>query len=202
MTPPGRAATTATAREPRTNEVEFSRPEDLEPRPRLDVVDRSRRATRTLHRQARVLRTLGVMFVVGALAITAAAHTFVASDQQRIDSLQTELTQSLAEQQDLQLSRAELESPLRVLNIAEKKLGMVSPGSVSYLAPVNPGLTVAQAGSAAQSAAAASSTSRGGATTGGTKSAGSASSKTPSGGTARPGSSNSGDQSGAISPTG
>ena len=38
-------------------------------------------------------------------------HTFVASDQQRIDTLQSQLTQTLAEQQDLQLSRAELESP-------------------------------------------------------------------------------------------
>ena len=130
MTPPGRAATTATAREPRTNEVEFSRPEDLEPRPRLDVVDRSRRATRTLHRQAKVLRTLGVMFVVGALAITAAAHTFVASDQQRIDSLQTELTQSLAEQQDLQLSprRARVPPPRAQHRREEARHGLTRVG--------------------------------------------------------------------------
>jgi len=73
------------------------------------------------------------MFVVGALAVTAAAHTFVASDQQRIDTLQSQLTQTLAEQQDLQLSRAELESPVRVLAIAERQLGMISPESVSYL---------------------------------------------------------------------
>ena len=86
------------------------------------------------------------MFVVGALAVTAAAHTFVASDQQRIDTLQGQLTQTLAQQQDLQLSRAELESPVRVLAIAERQLGMVSPESVSYLPPVDPGPSVSQAG--------------------------------------------------------
>ena len=66
-------------------------------------------------RQATVLKALGAMFVVGASAVTAAAHTFVASDQQRIDTLQSQLTQTLADQQDLQLARAELESPARVL---------------------------------------------------------------------------------------
>jgi cell division protein FtsL len=86
------------------------------------------------------------MFVVGALAVTAAAHTFVASDQQRIDTLQSQLTQTLAEQQDLQLSRAELESPVRVLAIAERQLGMISPESVSYLPPADPGPSVSQAG--------------------------------------------------------
>ncbi|MGA3214546.1 MAG: hypothetical protein ABSD97_02510 [Acidimicrobiales bacterium] len=144
MTPAGRAASSA------ARARQGAEPEDLKaPRPRLDVVDRRLRASRTLRRQANLLRTLGVMAVVGALAITAAAHTFVASDQQRIDTMQAQVTQVLAEQQDLQLSRAELESPLRVLKIAEKQLGMVSPGSVSYLAPVNPGPSVAQAGAAA-----------------------------------------------------
>jgi hypothetical protein len=96
-----------------------------------------------------VLRALGALFVVGALGVTAAAHTLVASDQQRIDNLHGRLTQTLAEQQDLQLTRAELESPVRVLGIAEHQLGMVSSGSVSYLAPVNPGPSVEQAGTAA-----------------------------------------------------
>jgi cell division protein FtsL len=99
------------------------------------------------------------MFVVGALSLTAAAHAFVASDQQRIDNLQAQLTETLAEQQGLQLSRAELESPTRLLKIAEHQLGMVSPSSVSYLAPVNPGPSVEQAATdAARAAAVASKT--------------------------------------------
>jgi cell division protein FtsL len=125
-------------------------PGELSPRrPKLDVVDRRLRASRSVHRQANVLRALGVMFVVGALAVTAVAHTLVASDQQRIDTLQSQLAQSLTNQQNLQISRAELESPLRVLSIAEHQLHMVAPGSVSYLAPVNPGPSVEQSAKAA-----------------------------------------------------
>jgi len=129
-------------------------------RPRLGVVDRRRHATRAHRRQARVLRALGALFVVGALGVTAVAHTFVASYQQRIDILQGQLTQTLAEQQDLQLSRAELESPVRVLSIAEKQLGMVSPGSASYLSPVDPGPSVLQAQAQAARSASISSTAR------------------------------------------
>ncbi len=104
-------------------------------------------------RQATVLRGLGVLFVVGALGLSSAAHALVASDQQRIDNLQVQLTRTLVEQQGLQLSRAELESPARVLRIAEGQLGMVAPASVYYLAPVDPGPSVAQAGATAARAA-------------------------------------------------
>ncbi len=120
------------------------RDETTESRPRLDVVERRRDRTRSVRRQARLLRTMGVLLVVGALGVTAAAHTFVASDQERVDALQLQLSQTLAAQQDLQIARAQLESPARVLYIAEHRLGMVAPGSVSYLAPVNPGPSVEQ----------------------------------------------------------
>ena len=123
------------------------------PRPELDVVDRRRAAARSSRRKASTLRGLGVMFVVGAMAVTAAAHTFVASYQERIDTVQGQLTATLAEQQDLQLTRAELESPARVLAIAEHRLGMIAPQSVVYLPPANPGPSVAQAGAAAGRAA-------------------------------------------------
>jgi len=147
-----RAASAAAGRLP-ARESASSRPGDLDAgRPRLDVVERGA-ASRTRRRQVNVLRGLGVLLVVGALAATAAAHALVASDQQRIDTLQGELTQSLVEQQGLQLSRAQLGSPVRVLRIAEHQLGMVVPGSVSYLPAVDPGPSVAQAGAAASKAA-------------------------------------------------
>ncbi|MFZ2058107.1 MAG: hypothetical protein WAV54_11940 [Acidimicrobiales bacterium] len=130
-------------------------------RPRLDVVDPRRVASRSNRRRAKVLRGLGVLLVVGALVVTAAAHALVASDQERVDTLQAQLTQTLAEQQDLQLSRAELASPVRVLDIAERQLGMVSPGSVSYLSPVDPGPSVLQAGAdAARAGSGAAATAR------------------------------------------
>ncbi len=153
------AATTARAVQTTARRLAAREPAPAPPsdagggRPRLDVVDRRREASRSVQRRANLLRGLGVMCVVGALAVTAAAHAFVASDQQRIDTLQGQLTQTLAQQQDLQLARAELESPVRVLAIAERQLGMVAPGSVSYLPPVDPGPSVYQAGESAARAA-------------------------------------------------
>jgi cell division protein FtsB len=137
-------------------EVPSSRPDSGAPRPSLDVVDRRLRASSSTRRQAKVLKALGALFVVGAFGVTAAAHTFVASDQQRIDALQGQLGQALATQQELQVARAELESPSRVLAIAEHQLGMVSPGSVTYLSPVSPGPSVEQSGAKAARAASAS----------------------------------------------
>lgn len=122
-------------------------------RPRLDVVERRRDKARSARRQVTVLRAMGAFLVVGTLGITAAAHTFVASDQQRIDALQIQLSQTLSAQQNLQIARAELESPTRVLSIAEHRLGMVAPGSAAYLAPVNPGPSVEQAEAAKQASA-------------------------------------------------
>jgi len=154
-------ASTSGARGLRADEATSPLPGRGTARPKLDVVDRRLRASRSTRRQANVLKALGVSFVLGALAVTAAAHTFVASDQQQIDNLQGQLSRALATQQELQVSRAELESPTRVLTIAEHQLGMVSPGSVVYLSPVNPGATVEQAETQAARAASSSSASAG-----------------------------------------
>ena len=154
-------ASTLGARGLPADEAPSSLPGQGAPRPKLDVVDRRLRASRSTRRQANVLKAIGAMFVVGAFAVTAAAHTFVASDQQRIDTLQGQLSRVLAAQQELQVSRAELESPSRVLAIAEHQLGMVSPGSVTYLSPVNPGPSVEQAGAQASKSAAGSSSRHG-----------------------------------------
>jgi len=129
--------------------------EELADSPKFDVLNRRDAAAQSRRRQANLLRTLGSLLVVGALAATAAAHALVASDQQRLDTLQSQLTQTLIQQQGLQLARAELESPVRVLHIAENQLGMVVPTSVTYLPAVDPGPSVAQAGASAASAAAA-----------------------------------------------
>jgi hypothetical protein len=69
----------------------------------------------------------------------------VASEQVRSDALQTEIAQALQSQQDYQLQKAELVAPTRILAIAETHLHMVTPTSVTYLPPVNPGESVAQA---------------------------------------------------------
>ena len=111
-----------------------------EPRP-----DRIRRA----RRGALVLRGIGVALVLGALVVAAAAHAVVARDQSRLDSLQSQVASALGTEQTLQMSRAELQAPLRVLGIAEHHLKMVAPPSVTYLSPVDPGPSVAEAQAAA-----------------------------------------------------
>ncbi len=142
------------SRRPSTDEPKPAGPDGpLSGRPKLDLVDRRRSSGRTARRQATLLRGLGVLVVLGALAGTAVAHAVVAAGQQRIDTLQGQVTQTLVEQQNLQLARAELESPARVVSIAEHQLGMVVPGSVWYLTPVNPGPSVASQQAASARAA-------------------------------------------------
>jgi hypothetical protein len=63
----------------------------------------------------------------------------------RSDTLQSEIAAALQVQQDDQLQKAELVAPARILTIAETHLHMVTPAAVTYLPPVNPGETVAQA---------------------------------------------------------
>jgi cell division protein FtsL len=113
-------------------------------RPRLDVVAERNVRDRTRRRQALMLRGLGVALVVGALAASAAAHAYVASQQQAVDMRQIEVAHALLEQQTLQVERAQLEAPSRVLYIAERRLGMVLPPTVTYLPPINPGPSVSQ----------------------------------------------------------
>lgn len=114
-------------------------------RPELDVVDPRAVVERSRRRQARVLLTLAALCVAGPLVLAALGRAIVASDQVRSDSLQSQIAQALQVQQDYQLQKAELVAPARVLGIAETRLHMVTPAHVTYLRPVNPGESVAQA---------------------------------------------------------
>ncbi len=114
-------------------------------RPELDVVDQRAIAERSRRRQARFLLSLAALFIAGPLVLAALGRAIVASDQVRSDGLQSQIAQALQVQQDYQLQKAELVAPARVLAIAEKRLHMVTPTQVTYLRPVNPGESVAQA---------------------------------------------------------
>lgn len=113
--------------------------------PDLGVLDRRRLVARAHRRQARALTTLGAACVAGSLLLAGFGRAIVTSDQVRADALQSQVAQALQTQQDLQLQKAELVSPSRILAIAQTRLHMVSPGAVTYLAPVKVGQTVAQA---------------------------------------------------------
>lgn len=111
----------------------------------IGVVDRRQVLERARRRQARVLLSLSAVIVAVALGIAAAGHAMLAAEQVRADSLRADVASATATQQNLQLRRAELETPSRVLSIAEHRFKMVAPTGVTYLQPVNPGQSVEQA---------------------------------------------------------
>ncbi|MGH9292374.1 MAG: septum formation initiator family protein [Acidimicrobiales bacterium] len=114
-------------------------------RPRLGVLDRRQLVARAERRQVKMLVLLAGLALAGSLVTVAAGRALVASEQVRVDSLQTQIGHTLATQQDLQLKRAALETPERIEEIARHELGMVAPATVTYLAAVDPGKSVAEA---------------------------------------------------------
>ncbi len=107
-------------------------------RARLALVDPEVLAGRTRRHQARILLGLSACVLTAAILIVAAANSLVVSQQVRLDSVRSQVAVALAQDQNLQLERAVLESPARILAIAEHVLGMVAPSSVTYLMPVAP----------------------------------------------------------------
>jgi cell division protein FtsL len=114
-------------------------------RPKLGVVDRAATLEHARRRQARVLFFVSGLVVAAALTVAAAGHALLAATQIRADTLRGQLANAIATQQGLQLQRARLETPSRVLSIAEHRFKMISPSGATYLQPVNPGESVLQA---------------------------------------------------------
>ncbi len=107
----------------------------------LVLVGRAELERRRLRRRREAIYTLAGLVVAAALLIVAAGQAFVAAQQVHLDRLEQQLATSVARAQNLQLARAKLESPSRILVIAERQLGMVVPKSVTYLVPVDPSRT-------------------------------------------------------------
>lgn len=105
-------------------------------RPDLRVYTAEERLARTQRRQARLMLAISACVVAVALLIVGAANIVVTSRQFRVDALNSAVGSAVAENQNLQLQRAELESPARIVSIAEHRLGMVMPKSVTYLPAV------------------------------------------------------------------
>jgi cell division protein FtsL len=93
-------------------------------------------------RRARIAVFGAAAIIVAALLVVAVGSAFVVSQQVELDSVQQALTSASNDNTNLQLQRAELASPTKILEVAQAKLGMVTPGSVTYLVPVKLGPTV------------------------------------------------------------
>ena len=107
-------------------------------RARLEVLGRAELEDRRLRRRARFVWAAAAICVAVALVIVAAGQAFVAAQQVHLDRTQEQLATSVAKNQNLLLTRAQLESPTRILSFAEHELGMVVPSHVTYLVPVDP----------------------------------------------------------------
>ncbi len=109
---------------------------------RSTVVDHNAPNRRILRRRTRLLVVSSVGFVAAALFAVAAGQAIVAAHQVELDQAQKSLSAAVARDQNLEFTLSKLESPARIVEIAEGRYGMVVPQAVVYLAPVNPGPTV------------------------------------------------------------
>lgn len=111
-------------------------------REQFTVLDARALAERSRLRRARMSALVAGAVLAASLATVAIGQDLVASQQVRLDNARQQLAQSVAAEQQLQLRRAQLESPARILQIAEHELHMIAPSSVTYLAPVSIGSTL------------------------------------------------------------
>jgi len=89
---------------------------------------------------------LATAFVVAGIFVIGMGQNFLGTQQIRLDYLQSQLASATQTNENLLLNRAQLEAPARILQLAEHRLGMITPQSVVYLTPVLPGPTVADKG--------------------------------------------------------
>jgi len=116
-------------------------------RPPLKVVPRgprtgwSRRARRRMVVVGAALFSLAVVF--GLVLV----HVRLTTNEMRLTSLQSQLSQAQEQNLRLRLDVAKLESPARIVATAQQ-LGMVSPPSITYLTAVSAVSAVSAANSA------------------------------------------------------
>ena len=100
----------------------------------LRVVPEGYVSARTRRKRARLLVVLTGMAITAALFGVVAFHVVLTQNQLDIQHLRAEADAGSVKQQQLRLQVAQLESPERVVDAAQK-LGMVPPATVRYLSP-------------------------------------------------------------------
>jgi cell division protein FtsL len=93
-------------------------------------------------RRARLVVFGALAVIVAAMLLVAIGSALVVSQQVRLDAAEQALAAASTRNTNLQVQRAELASPTKVLEVAQTKLGMVTPKTVYYLVPVKIGPTV------------------------------------------------------------
>ncbi|HVM09486.1 MAG TPA: cell division protein FtsL [Acidimicrobiales bacterium] len=92
---------------------------------------------REARRRIRVRRLAAAVASLVAVALfgVVVAHVMLMQGQFELQRLQQESARSQADYDRLRLQVSELESPTRIVAVAQQKLGMVSPPNITYLAP-------------------------------------------------------------------
>jgi cell division protein FtsL len=106
-------------------------PATRERRPQLRVVD----APTPRRLNLAVVTTLVVGAVFAVLFGLVVFHTLLLQNQQKLDHLNTQVSEAQGKYQSLRLQVAQLEAPQRIIDVATHKLGMVPPDGTTYLTP-------------------------------------------------------------------
>jgi len=101
--------------------------------PHLEVIDG--RIIRRRRLWVGLIATLSVLTVFFLLLGLAAFQTLLAQGQARLDGLDRTTAEARTRNETLRLQVAQLESPERVLQAAQERLGMVPPAAVTYVMP-------------------------------------------------------------------
>ena len=107
-------------------------------RPPLRVVGPAHRSVAARRARARVLGVLVLGVVAAALFGLVTSHVALTQGQFRLHTLREKAEAEQARYERLRLQVAELESPARVVAVAQERLGMVPPPGVTYLSPAGP----------------------------------------------------------------
>jgi len=86
-------------------------------------------------RRARLLVVAAGLLTALTLFGVATAHVLLAQEQFRLAKLQTQAAAEQSRNEQLKLEVAQLESPERIVAAAQERLGMVTPPTITYLAP-------------------------------------------------------------------
>lgn len=105
-------------------------------RPPLRVV-RLEQPTRVVdrRRRARVVTAAALLLLVAGVFGLVASHVVLTQNQFRLERLEAKATEAQARYERLRLRVARLESPERIVAVAQERLGMVPPPGVTYLSP-------------------------------------------------------------------
>ncbi|MEY2478552.1 MAG: Cell division protein FtsL [Actinomycetota bacterium] len=122
----------------RTKPAPAPAPKRAPARPPLRVVPPDYVPPRVRRRRARLLVAgLSTLVALGMFGIVS-LHVALTQGQFRLERLEARADEQQTRYEQLRLQVAELESPDRVVAVAQERLGMVSPPGVTYLSPSGP----------------------------------------------------------------